>query len=101
MLGHLLSSPMLAAGLPRVVFVVVAFALAGCARSKSTPAGTAPADSASAASSAVLATRPGSKGLLCRDGLHEPGDHWKEVCNLCRCAADGDITCTRFVCGDQ
>jgi hypothetical protein len=99
---------MLAAGRRRapaaVLFVVGVSSLvivAGCARSKSTPKETAPADSASVASPAMPATRPGVKGVLCRDGLHKPGDHWKEVCNLCRCAADGDITCTRFVCGDQ
>jgi hypothetical protein len=47
------------------------------------------------------ATRPVVKGPLCGDNFHKPGDHWKEACNLCRCAADGDITCTRFVCNDR
>lgn len=75
--------------------------LAGCARSKSESVPAPSASSSTTPASARVAPEGGSpRTKLCSDGLHKPGDHWKEACNPCRCAADGDITCARFPCGE-
>ena len=50
------------------------------------------------ASAVVMPEGGSARTKLCSDGFHKPGDHWKEACNPCRCAADGEITCTRFPC---
>jgi hypothetical protein len=74
-------------------------ALGGCAKAKSneTPA---PIASASAAAPTEGGVAPQSAGsnLLCTDGLHKRGDHWKVACNVCRCGADGAILCSEFLC---
>lgn len=69
--------------------------LGGCAKSKpnETPA---PDPSASAVTPTAQGRSPAP--LLCSDGLHRRGDHWKIDCNPCRCAADGDIVCSQFPC---
>ena len=69
--------------------------LGGCAKSKpnETPA---PDPSASAVTPTAQGRSPAP--LLCSDGLHRRGDHWKIDCNPCRCAADGDIVCAQFPC---
>ncbi len=82
--------------------LALALALTGaaCARTKSEPS---PAPSASSSTTPASASAPVSEGgaariKLCSDGFHKPGDHWKEACNPCRCAADGQITCAHFPC---
>jgi hypothetical protein len=80
-------------GLSTFVLALV-LASAGCAKPRSDPA---PAGSSSAALAAPSAA-PAGRTKLCTDGAHRPGDHWKEACNPCRCAADGEITCARFPC---
>jgi hypothetical protein len=77
-----------------------ALGIAGCARSKATPTSTEPAPSASPSSTPASAQPApvGGRIKLCADGLHKPGDHWKQACNPCRCAADGEITCSNFPC---
>jgi hypothetical protein len=83
-----------------VVLVTVSLLASGCAKSK--PSDASPSASSSAAlaagSTAPLAARPPARNKLCSDGFHKPGDHWKEQCNPCRCAADGEITCAHFPC---
>ena len=71
--------------------------LGGCAKSKLNET---PAPDPSASASAVTPTGQGRSPapLLCNDGLHRRGDHWKIDCNPCRCAADGDIVCAQFPC---
>lgn len=71
--------------------------LAGCAKSKPKES---PAPAADPSASAATASAPGRTpaALLCSDGLHRRGDHWKVDCNPCRCAADGDIVCSHFPC---
>jgi hypothetical protein len=78
---------------------LVLLALAGCARSKPKES-PAPAADPSASASAAIASAPvrTPAALLCSDGLHRRGDHWKVDCNPCRCAADGDIVCAHFPC---
>lgn len=72
-------------------------ALAGCAKAKSNET---PAPSASAPAPLEAGAAPQSAGsnLLCTDGLHKRGDHWKVACNVCRCGADGVILCSDFPC---
>jgi hypothetical protein len=91
---------------PGALLVVLAFSLAGgaCARSRSQPAPSASASSelgspSSTTGSSPPVPAPAGRIKLCSDGVHKPGDHWKEACNPCRCAADGDITCANFPCG--
>jgi hypothetical protein len=70
-------------------------ALAGCAKSKSSETtGPAPATSVEAGAAPARTAQQ----LLCRDGLHRRGDHWKKDCNPCRCGADGEIVCSEFPC---
>jgi hypothetical protein len=77
--------------------VLLLLVLAGCAKSK---ANESPAPAAEPSASAAIASAAGRTpaALLCSDGLHRRGDHWKVDCNPCRCAADGDIVCSHFSC---
>jgi hypothetical protein len=81
----------------RALLAALLVAVAGCAKSKpqdkpqETPA---PAPDTEAGAAPAL----GPKALLCRDGAHRRGDHWKVACNVCRCGADGDILCSQFPC---
>lgn len=72
-------------------------AVAGCAKSKpqETPAPAPVASTEAGAAPAIAA-----KVLLCSDGFHRRGDHWKVACNVCRCGADGDILCSQFPCAE-
>jgi hypothetical protein len=76
-------------------------ALGGCAKAKSneTP-GPSSAVPPPTEAGAAPASAPQSAGanLLCTDGLHKRGDHWKVACNVCRCGADGAILCSEFLC---
>ena len=82
-----------------VLVLALVLAGAGCARAKSEPAPAPSASSSTLPASVSPAPEGGSVRIkLCSDGLHRPGDHWKEACNPCRCAANGEITCTRFPC---
>jgi hypothetical protein len=80
------------------IALALLLAFVGCARSKSETAPSA-SSSTTPASAGASAEGGGARIKLCSDGLHKPGDHWKEACNPCRCAADGDITCAHFPCG--
>jgi hypothetical protein len=95
---RLLPVPLLPLVVVLVVLALVAV-LAGCAKAKAKedPA-PAPDPSASAATATATATGRAPAVLLCSDGLHRRGDHWKVDCNPCRCAADGDIVCSQFPC---
>ena len=88
---------MIRPGTQLALALALALAGTGCARSKSQPAPSASASSQLAASAPASIPAPG-RIKLCSDGLHKPGDHWKEACNPCRCAADGEITCAQFPC---
>jgi hypothetical protein len=81
-------------GLPAALALL---ALGGCAKAKSNET---PAPSASAPGPTEAGATPQSAGsnLLCTDGLHKRGDHWKVACNVCRCGADGAILCSEFPC---
>ena len=79
----------------RLLIAALLLVVAGCAKSKpnETPAPAPTPDTEAGAAPAVA-----SKVLLCSDGLHRRGDHWKVACNVCRCGADGDILCSEFTC---
>lgn len=87
--------------LPVPLLLLLLLVTAGCAKSKPNESPAPAADpSASASAGATSANAPPRTPapLLCSDGLHRRGDHWKVDCNPCRCAADGDIVCAHFPC---
>jgi hypothetical protein len=85
----------------RTTLLALLALLGACRAGKSddaTPAPVASASSAIVGAEASLSPPAGIPRKLCTDGVHRGGDHWKDDCNPCRCAADGDITCTHFAC---
>lgn len=85
-----------------VLASTLALCAAGCAKSKPAPTSSDPAPAPSSSTSLAVNGAPpapaGGRIKLCSDGVHRPGDHWKQACNPCRCAADGEITCSNFPC---
>lgn len=71
-------------------------ALPACAKSK---ADDAPAPAPTEAGPLPVSTA--GKPLLCTDGFHRRGDHWKVDCNVCRCGADGAILCSEYPCAER
>lgn len=78
--------------------LALALVLVGCAKSKTEAVPVASASSATDPAPASAPAPAARRIKLCSDGVHKPGDHWKEACNPCRCAADGEITCAHFAC---
>ena len=83
----------------RLVIPMLLLALAvvaGCSKSKpnETPAPGPDTD-------AGVAPARAGRALLCTDGAHRRGDHWKIDCNVCRCGDDGVILCSEFPCAER
>ena len=72
--------------------------LAACAKSKPNET---PAPKPETEAGAGVAPASAGKVLLCTDGAHRRGDHWKVDCNVCRCGADGAVLCSEFPCADR
>jgi hypothetical protein len=80
---------------PRLVLPALFLAVAGCTKAKPHETPAPVPDTEGGAAPAIAA-----KVLLCSDGFHRRGDHWKVACNVCRCGADGDILCSSFPCAE-
>ena len=77
--------------------------LPACANSKpnDAPAPSATPANANATDAGASPASAAGKPLLCTDGAHRRGDHWKVDCNVCRCGADGAILCSEYPCAER
>ena len=89
------------AALVALVALAALVALPGCARSKPNDAPAPPPSASPDTDAGPLPVSTAGKPLLCTDGTHRRGDHWKVDCNVCRCGADGAILCSEYRCADR